>query len=129
MKLNAYNLKQTLIVNDRVAYVSGSYTCLFTDEEVTEKKKLKEGFNFDELWDFLYASGYYCGQTLWKKTLFSRKRWISFAYISVKENSPCKWRFEIEVTPCKDFRMSDLKNLPADKVIQYCVERGATINI
>lgn len=126
--LNAYCVKRKLWVDNEIVFVSDPYIELLDEQEVEEKKKMEVGADFDSLWNFLKA-GNYCGGSLWKRGFFSKKRHISFDTLTIYEGWAKSWRYEVEVYKWEDLRLYDLKRMPADKVIRYCAERGAAVNL
>lgn len=127
--LNAYIVKFKLIVNDRLRYVSPVKIELLTNEEVKQKEMTKQGGDtFDSLWEFLQHR-YYCATNLWKSSI-TKKRKIEFQVgESVKENMSVKWEYGISIQPYNNISANILLTLSADKVIQYCAERGFSVII
>lgn len=126
--LNAYCVKRKLWVDNEIVFLSDSYIELLDEQEVEEKKKMEVGADFDSLWNFLRL-GPFCGNSLWKRGIFSKRRHISFEDVTIYEGKPISWRYEISISPWEHLRINDLRTMSADKVIRYCAERGAAINL
>ena len=126
--LNAYCVKRKLWVDNEIVFLSDPYIELLDEQEVEEKKKMEVGADFDSLWNFLRL-GPFCGNSLWKRGIFSKRRHISFEDVTIYEGKPISWRYEISISPWEHLRINDLRTMPADKVIRYCAERGAAINL
>lgn len=126
--LNAYCVKRKLWVDNEIVFLSDSYIELLDEQEVEEKKKMEVGADFDSLWNFLRL-GPFCGNSLWKRGIFSKRRHISFEDVTIYEGKPISWRYEISISPWEHLRINDLRTMPADKVIRYCAERGAAVNL
>lgn len=126
--LNAYVKKRKLWIDNELVFISDPYVELLDENEVKELEHTEVGADFDSLWNFLKL-GPYCGNSLWKRGFFSRRRHISFEDVTIYEGKPISWRYEITVSPWAHLRIEDLKRMNADKVIRYCAERGAAINL
>ena len=125
--LNAYCVKRKLWVDNEIVFLSDPYIELLDEQEVEEKKKMEVGADFDSLWNFITKN--YCGASLWKRGFFSKRRHISFEDVTIYEGKSISWRYEISISPWEHLRINDLRTMPADKVIRYCAERGAAINL
>lgn len=122
--LKPYIVELRLYVNDRLCHISIPKLDLLSDEEVaTHENFIKEGKGFDSLWEFL--SGRCCDQYL-STSIFTKKRKIKFYQINetFKENEPIKWEYKYAVRPYNRLKTKDFQIISADKVIQYCAERG-----
>ena len=126
--LNAYVKKRKLWVDNELVFISDSYVELLDENEVKELEHEEVGADFDSLSNFPRL-GPFCGNSLWKRGIFSKKRHISFEDVTIYEGKPISWRYEISISPWEHLRINDLRTMPADKVIRYCAERGAAINL
>ena len=123
--LNPYCIKRTLWVNNRCVYISGGYDTLLDENELKEFPQTFKGDNFDSLWDFVKEHEIYC--SMWKRTLFSKKRSLHFEEKQFLEDKVYSWEYLVEATPIKHFRIRDLQWIDAEKAVRYCAERGSSI--
>lgn len=123
--LNPYCIKKTLWVNNRCVYISGGYNTLLDENELKEFPQTFKGDNFDSLWNFVKEHEIYC--SMWKRTLFSKKRSLHFEEKVFLENKVYSWEYLVEAIPIKYFRIRDLQWIDAEKAVRYCAERGSSI--
>lgn len=122
--LKPYVVELRLYVNDRLCHISNPKLDLLSDEEVaTHNEFIKEGKDFDSLWEFL--SNKCCDQYL-STSILTKKRKIKFYQNNetFKENDVVKWEYKYAIRPYKHLKTRDFQIISADKVIQYCAERG-----
>lgn len=122
--LKPYIVELKLYVNDRLCHISNPKLDLLSNEEVTTHENfIKEGKDFDSLWEFL--SNKCCDQYL-STSIFTKKRKIKFYQNDkmFKENDVVKWEYKYDIRPYKHLKTRDFQIISADKVIQYCAERG-----
>ena len=122
--LKPYVVELRLYVNDRLCHISAPKLDLLSDEEVTTHANfIREGKDFNSLWEFL---NYKCCDQYLSTSFFTRKRKIKFYQINeiFKENEPIKWEYKYAIRPYTRLKTKDFQIISADKVIQYCAERG-----
>ena len=122
--LKPYVVDLRLYVNGRLCHSSNVKLDLLSDEEVrTYEDFIKEGKDFDSLWEFL--SNKCCDQYL-STSILGKKRKIKFYYVNetIKEKDVVKWEYKYCIRSYNHLKTKDFQLISADKVIQYCAERG-----
>ena len=122
--LTPYVLDLRLYVNGRVCYISPIKLDLLSEEEITNHKDfVRKGTTFESLWEFL--NNRYCDCHL-STSILTKKRKIQFHNIgeTIRENDAVKWEYKYSIRPYTRLKTKDFSIISADKVIQYCAERG-----